>query len=56
MFRLVKDCDLDELQVLLEQLFQLLIRNHNVLEYITTLSQEDQLSIKDFLQRARSRQ
>lgn len=30
LFRLVKHCDLDELQALLELLFELLIKNHDI--------------------------
>lgn len=56
LFRMVKHGDLDELQLLLEQLFQLIIRNHDILEFITTLGQEEQIIIKDFLQQARSKQ
>ena len=56
LFRLVKECDLDELQQLLELLFELLIRNHEIVEFITTLPQEDQFAIKEFLQRSRSKQ
>jgi hypothetical protein len=56
LFRLVKQCDLDELQLLLEQLFELLIKNREIVEFITTLGEEDQFVIKEFLQRAKSRQ
>lgn len=40
LFRMVKHCDLDELQLLLEQLFELIIRNREILEFITTLGEE----------------
>ena len=56
LFRMVKHGDLDELQLLLEQLFELIIRSHDILEFITTLGEEEQFIIKDFLQRARSKQ
>ena len=37
-------------------MFELLIRNREIVEFITTLPQEDQFAIRDFLQRAKARQ
>jgi hypothetical protein len=55
LFRMVKECDLDNMQIMLEHLFELLIRNHEVVEYITLLPEEDQSRIKDFVQKVKEK-
>ena len=52
---MVKECDLDNMQIMLEHLFELLIRNHEVVEYITLLPEEDQSRIKDFVQKVKEK-
>ena len=56
LFKMVKEYDLDILEVFIENLFQLLIQHHGAVEYITELEGEDQTAIKDFLQRAKDKQ
>lgn len=53
LFRMVRDYKLDQLEILLEHLFELLIQHHGMVEYITELPAEDQTVIKDFLQKAK---
>ena len=55
MFRMIKDYDLDVLEIFLEHLFELLIKNRGAVEHITELPAEDQTSIKDFLQKAKDK-
>lgn len=40
---------------MLEYLFELVIKNRQVVEFITTLDQYHQAAIRDFLQRAKQR-
>ena len=53
LFRMVRDYGLDQLEILLEHLFELLIQHHGMVEYITELPADDQTAIKDFLQKAK---
>lgn len=46
---------MDYLQVLLEHLFELIIRNHKIVEFITGLPEEDQSRIKDFVQKVKEK-
>jgi len=53
--RLVKKQDLDELERLLELSFEIVIRNLEAVEFITSLSEEQQESIEKFLKIAKSK-
>jgi len=46
---------MDYLQVLLEHLFELIIRNHKIVEFITFLPEDDQSRIKDFVQKVKEK-